>query len=166
MPYGFGRNVMGTTGSTLQVAAVELEEMDWKVAGVTIDYATVPAQSGAPVTLLDGNVIPVGAKYLRYGQVLCRITASGLFGPYDPAAADGRQTLTQGDCYVLNETVTELPLLGFVAPQSLHLGGVFDGGYVWLARLLQAGTGAASLAAGPTLAAFKAAFPRIAYVAD
>jgi len=53
---------------------------------VTIDASTVPA---------DGN----GDKILKAGTVLGKITASGLYGPYDPGAADGRET---ADCILLN----------------------------------------------------------------
>jgi len=53
---------------------------------VTIDASTVPA---------DGN----GDKILRAGTVLGKITASGLYGPYDPGAADGRQT---AECILLH----------------------------------------------------------------
>jgi hypothetical protein len=30
-------------------------------------------------------------------------TASGKYGPYDSAATDGRQTLTRGECFILDE---------------------------------------------------------------
>lgn len=160
----YGRQALGTTGSQLQVAASDLADMDWKVGGITVDWDTVAAVSGSAVTLNDGNVIPVGSRYLRYGQVLTRITASGKYGPYDPAAGDGRQTRTPGEAYILNETVTQNQLLGLGAPATDH-PAVFDGGVVWQARVLMHAT-TGSLANGPTVAQFQALFPRIAYAAD
>jgi hypothetical protein len=266
---GFGRQTLGNTGNPLFVLASDPSEADWKLAGVTVDWpGTVTAVSGAAVTLIDGNVIPIGAKYLRYGQVLCRITnrpsqtltetgiptggtftvtgtrpdngftatttaiaqaataaavqtaleaiygvgnvtvtgsaggpwtvafptfevtvstivlannsltggttptvviavvvggaSYGKYGPYDSAATDGRQTLTPGECFVLNETVTELPLFGFGAPNSDN-PAVFDGGKAWKPRLLMT-TGTHSLANGPTVTEFIAAFARMQYV--
>jgi hypothetical protein len=81
---------------------------------------------------------------------------NGWYGPYDPAATDGRQTLARGSCWIMNETVRE---------QDLHSSHppVLDGGRVFRSRIIQAGTGAASLAAGPTLANLEAAFPRLSY---
>jgi hypothetical protein len=89
-------------------------------------------------------------------------TGTGLYGPYDPAASDGRQTLTRGECYILNESVLEVPPLGWGAPQTTVLGGVFDGGNVWKDRIIMT-AGTASLADGPTVANFETAFPRIEY---
>lgn len=136
----------------------------YKAGGITIDWATVAAL-GSDTTLPDGSVVRSGQKMLRYGQVVTKITATGLFGPYDPAAADGRQTLARGDCFVMDETVLQYPsgspLLGASTDQT---GGAIEGGDIWIDRVLQAGTGAASLAAGPTLANLSTAFPAFYYV--
>jgi hypothetical protein len=264
---GYGRQVLGNTGYPLYVLASDPSEADWKLIGITVDWSTVAAVSGSDATLPDGNIIKVGQKYLRYGQVLCRITnrpsqtvtetgsptggtftltgtrpdngftattvaiaqaataatvqtaleaiygvgnvtvtgsnggpwtvtfpnfdvavsalvlannsltggttpsvaiaivtsgaSYGEFGPYDPAASDGRQTLANGDSFVLNETVAQYPPIGFGAPNSDN-PAVFDGGLVWKARLLMT-TGTHSLAAGPTVAEFTAAFPRVQF---
>jgi hypothetical protein len=257
----FGRTVLpDTTGRPLQVIAVP--PPDWKVGGVTIDWSTVAAVSGSDVTTPDEIVVKIGAKYLRYGQILAKITqrevqtitvtgtptggkttatvviagvtytvdipynasaataqtafdtalgagkvtvsggalpgtalsvtfnvaenvaamttvdaytggsspasaigtttqgttSRGSFGPYDPAASDGRQTLTRGECFILNETALEA-LAGSDHP------GVFDGGIVWKDRLLIT-TGSHSLAAGPTVTEFETAFPRVSYALD
>lgn len=69
MPYG--RQILHETGNYLEVAADGHPE--WKVGGVTIDWATVTA-AGADITLGDGTIIKAGQKYLEYGQVLCKIT--------------------------------------------------------------------------------------------
>lgn len=89
-------------------------------------------------------------------------SGTGLWGPYDSGAADGTQTLTRGECFILDETVLEVPALGWGAPQTTVLGQVFDGGLVVKDRLLIT-AGTASKANGPTVAAFETAFPRIEY---
>lgn len=152
---GVGRTVIGTLGGHLQVTADG--EPVAKVAGVTIDWSTVAAVSGSDVTLNDGQIIKIGKKYLRYGQVITQITTGGKFGPYDSAAADGRQTLARGSAYVLNRTALEdEPMDEY--PEAI------EGGRVFLARILQVGTGTASLAAGPTLANLSSTFPDFRYV--
>ena len=137
-----------------------------KTAGVTIDWDSVTAVS-VDTTLADGSIVRNGNKYLRYGQVLTMNTTSKKYAPYDPAKTDGTQTLTRGECFILDETLLQYssgsPLLGAVNDQT---GGLVDGGPVWLARVLQAGTGSASLAAGPTLANLLTAFPSLKLVRD
>jgi hypothetical protein len=111
------------------------------------------------VIYLDGVLVQIGEKALRYGQVLTKITASGKYGPYDPAAVDGRQTLTNGEAFILNETAREDDVA------SDH-PAVIAGGLVFLSRIIQSGGGAASLAAGPTLANLLATFPRLGLVKE
>jgi hypothetical protein len=159
----FGRQILTPTGRSVQVFA-DLNDADFKVGGVTIDWATVTAAASAS-TLIDDTPIAVGDKYLRYGQILTKITASGKFGPYDPAASDGRQTLARGDCFILNETVKMagyIPALNNKATDHPQVG---DGGLVWKARIL-AIVGTASLAAGPTFANFETAFPDVSYITN
>lgn len=152
---GFGRVPLGTVGSSVTVSA-DGSPMA-KIGGITIDWSTVAAVTGSDVTLNDGMVVKVGEKYLRYGQVVTKITASGQYGPYDPAAADGRQTLTVGEAFILNRTALE------AEPADQHPEAIY-GGRAWLARIIQVGTGTASLAAGPTLANLKATFPQLQHV--
>lgn len=262
----YGRQTFGQVGFPLSVAA-DLEDVDWKAGGITLDWSTVAAVSGSDVTWNDGNVVKVGAKALRYGQILTKITqaeqqtvtvanatggtftldgvnpqtgavgptaalaynvsaadmktalegifgtgkvtvslstgvytvtfsptlgnvaqltatdsttgsghavtpatvsqgvaSAGKFGPYDPAATDGRQTLTRGECFILNQSVYELdPLGGAISPVASDHPAVFDGGLAWKARILMT-TGTHSLAAGPTVTEFEAAFPDVNYV--
>jgi hypothetical protein len=82
-------------------------------------------------------------------------TAGGLWGPYDPAATDGRQTLSRGDTFLINESVREIDL-------KSNYPVALNGGLVWRERIL-ATTGTASLAAGPTFAALEAVMPRLRY---
>jgi hypothetical protein len=154
---GYGQVALGQLGSrALSVIADGKPKV--KAGGITIDWSIPVAVSGADVTLNDGTVIPIGFKYQRYGQVVCRITANGKFGPYDPLAADGRQLLVEGDCFFLNRTVLELD------PAGDHGGVACYGGLAFKSRLIQSGVGAHSLAAGPTLAELLAAFPELRLV--
>lgn len=123
-------------------ALVDAQKGRFKVAGVTIDWTTV-ATNPSDTTLPDGTVIPAGTKYLRYGQPLVKITASGKFGPVDTSAADGRQTVDntrRGEIYILNRTVAESELGSDV------IGDVFDGGNVFSDRLVVGGANQATLA--------------------
>lgn len=152
----FGRQQILTIGHGVKVTADGAPE--FKHIGVTVDWTTIAAV-GADTTFQDGVLVAAGEKALRYGQVLTKITASGQYGPYDPAAVDGRQTLAAGSAFIVNETVKENDLHSNHPP-------VIEGGKVWQARLLQSGVGAASLAAGPTLAALLAVLPRLTLVTE
>jgi hypothetical protein len=154
----FGQSTVETTGRTIQVTADGRPE--FKHAGLTVDWATVTAISGSDVTYLDGVTVKVGEKALRYGQVLVPITASGKYGPYDPAAGDGREADPARDTtYIVNETVREDDA------NSDHPAALC-GGLCFKGRIIQSGVGAASLAAGPTLAKLQAALPRLQLVTE
>lgn len=156
----YGRQVLSTTNTPIAVTADGAPE--WKSGGLTIDWSTVAAVSGSDVTYADGLVVKVGYKGLRYGQILTKITATGMFGPYDTAAADGRQTVARGNVVILNESILQsgaVPALG-TGPTD-HPGGI-EGGRVFKDRIL-ATTGTHSLAAGPTFAELEAAMPRLSY---
>lgn len=146
----FGPSTIHQGGRGVMALKTVGADTQWKVAGVTIDWATVTAV-GSDTTLPDGRIIKAGDKYLRYGQVLCRITTGGKFGPYASGASDGRQTLTNGDCFVLNETVV------YSEAGSDH-PAVFDGGNVYPERLTD-------VAGAPALSALRTAFPRLAGLA-
>lgn len=91
-------------------------------------------------------------------------TGTGLYGPYDSAVSDGRQTLARGHCYILNETVLQTGAQGLAALATDN-PAVFSGGMVWKARLKIGSINPVYLGAGnqPTVAAFETAFPRISY---
>jgi hypothetical protein len=78
---------------------------------------------------------------------------SGLYGPIDTSATDGRQTMTRGECYIQNETVLYSELGSDYIP-------VFEGGLVWAARLL---VGEANQ---PTLANLLTAFPMLRLIRE
>lgn len=91
-------------------------------------------------------------------------TGSGLFGPYDSAASDGRQTLARGHCFILNETVLQTGAAGITGVASDN-PAVFAGGLAWKARLKIGGVNPAYLGGGnqPTVSAFETAFPDVQY---
>lgn len=150
-----GRQTVTQIGSSISVLA-NPNDVRYKPGGITIDWSTVAAQSGSDATFKDGRILVVGKKGLRYGQILVQITASAKYGPYDPLAADGRQTLTKGLVYILPRTVFEED------DMSDH-PGVIDGGRVFKERLLIT-TGTHSLAAGPTVTEFETIFwPAVQY---
>jgi hypothetical protein len=92
---------------------------------------------------------------------------TGFFGPYDPGASDGRQTLTRGDCFILDETVLQYPTgSALLGPSSDQVGSLIEGGDVFVDRVMHSGGAAASLALGPTLANLTTAFPRVSFVRD
>jgi hypothetical protein len=150
----FGRQVLGTIGSSVQLLATE--EHHRKPHGMTVDWSTVAAVSGSDYVAEDSVTVPIGKKCLKVGQLLTKITASGKFGPYDPADALGRQLLVRGDAFLVNRLILEEDV------NSDH-PDVIDGGIVWFDRLIQSGVGAHSLAAGPTRAELEALFPLLTY---
>lgn len=156
----YGRQVLGKTGRDVMVLA-DLQDAQFKVGGITLDFSTFTA-AGSDTTLADQTKVLAGEKYARFGQIFCEITASGKYGPYDPAASDGRQTLTRGKCCINNRTIKENGFGANINISATDHPQVFDGGTVWKARLIIT-TGSASLANGPTVANFETAFPRIAY---
>lgn len=89
---------------------------------------------------------------------------SGKFGPYDDQATDGRQTILQGEVFIVDSTI----IRGNVVNANLPGGntdqvGVIEGGRVRRENIL-ANDSAGSLAAGPTFAALQAAMPSIEFV--
>lgn len=155
----FGRRVLGQTGHMVQVSADEEAEM--RAGGVTMDWATVAAAT-ADTTTTDQTLVRAGQKFLRFGQVICLITASGMFGPFDPAASDGRQSLGRGKTYIVNET-TLMDIGTFIPAGASDHPPALEGGKVWKDRII-ATNGTASLAAGPAFADLEVAMPLLSYV--
>lgn len=160
MAQTYGRNTpLPNFGSPIQ-ALLDTIGMAPVVGGITIDWSLIAAVGVDTVTSTpEGLTVKAGQKFLRYGQVLARVTASGKWGPYDTAAGDGRAVVAAGNVCILNETLLENGLLGFTWKQTNH-PLVFVGGRVAKARLL-ATAGVHSLANGPTYAELQAALPRL-----
>lgn len=128
MANSYGIRLLDTVGRTIQLLANNTG-IRWKPGALTVDWDTVPSVA-VPVALEDGIHVEAGAKYLRYGQIMAEITASGKYGPYNTGAADGRQTLTKGKCFLINETVLE-------SDSTSEIIGGLEAGRVWRARLME-----------------------------
>lgn len=129
---------------------------------------TFPPDAGnvAPITTNNGVGFTGGGGdtfAITVATTTSGVAGGGKYGPYDPNATDGRQTLSRGNCWINNRTVKEHGAIADLdIGQASDHPQVFDGGTVWKDRILMT-TGAHSLAAGPTVTEFEAAFPRIAY---
>jgi hypothetical protein len=175
----------GATGGTftLTLSGQTTGAIAWNAAAATVQAAlvalstvgtgkaTVAGSAGGPWTVTfdpslgDVALMTGSAASLTGGTPTLTIATletgldSGLFGPYDPAAVDGRQSLNRGDCFIVNSTMRELD------PKSNH-PAVFSGGRVFINRVLNSGVATHTLALGPTLAEVYTAFPRLIPVND
>src|SRR5215211_5062435 len=96
MGNGYGRNVLGTVGKSIQLSADGKPEM--KSGGVTVDWALFTAHSGADLVLEDGVIIKDGEKYIRYGQCITKVTTPevqtiDLSGADDPNGGTWNMTI-------------------------------------------------------------------------
>lgn len=121
-------------------------EMRYKPAGVTIDWASIAAVSGADVTLTDGQIIKIGERYIRYGTVIYRHT-DGTF-----RVATNATPLVPGECFIMDYTITDQDLT------SPNFGGAGDNGRVYKDRIVAGGAGE------PTWTAVYAALPNITFL--
>lgn len=67
-------------------------------------------------------------RWVEAGELLCRIDASGKFGPYDPEASDGRQTLRPPDGEEIYTVIcgrTTILTLDDAAVPGVYHGAVF-----------------------------------------
>lgn len=147
--------------ATIQAALVALS---------TVGPGNVTVTGSGPFTYtfapgLGDVVITVGTGSLTGGTATLATTTSGdstkKWGPHDPAATDGRQTLSRGRCAIVEQTLFEKDQLGLDLTDST-LKGALEGGTFWRKRLI-ATTGSASLANGPTFTNLEAAFPMLRY---
>lgn len=131
---------------------------------------TVSGSAGGPYTItspiqglaLASNSLTGGTTPSVTVVVAVAGTDAGKYGPFDPAASDGRQTLTPGQCCIINTTTLQNGVIpGFTTMATDHPGAL-AGGYVWQNRII-ATSGTNSLAAGPTWTALQAAFPRLQF---
>lgn len=140
----FGAGLVSVTGSAGGPWTVTFDNSLGDVALMTVVDSTT---GGTGVTVSAGTA---GGRL-------------GEYGPYDPAAADGRQLRVRGEAYILNQTVLENGLIPGLGGGTSDHPAVLEGGYIWKARVLMT-TGSASLANGPTVAEFEALFPDVHYV--
>lgn len=150
VPFGVGNVTVGRTGTTTNFVWTVTAAGALAMRGFSFDVdgsgLTIAAAAG-PTVATDSS--GAGQSY-------------GFYGPADTGATDGRQTLTNGECCVLNRTLLELNPLGLANP--LDIVGALDGGQVWLARLLVGAAVQAPFANFPTLANLKLALPLLRYV--
>lgn len=142
----FGAGLVAVSGDPGGPYTVTFDDSLGNVATMAVVDSTTGAGHGVAVTTSNQGE---GAK--------------GKWGPYDPAATDGRQVLTPGECYILNETVLENGVIAGLTSGNTDHPAVLDGGTVWKARILMT-EGTHSLAAGPTVTEVNEAFPRLNYV--
>jgi hypothetical protein len=127
---------------------------------VTLTFAPI---LGTVTVAIGTNSLTGGS--LTIGASLGAGNTQGFFGPYDPAASDGRQTLTRGECFIMDETILQYPAgISQLAGANDQVGSAIEGGLVYLDRIIQSGTAAHTLALGPTKAELLAAFPMLRFV--
>lgn len=182
----FEQYSLGNVGSGISVTADGSPGA--KVGGVTIVWASVPTVA-ANRTFKDSDLVEAGEKFIRYGTLVCRITAAadateiGKFAPFDGTGAatsyadDATRavSLVEGDVFIVNRSVHQDD------PKSDHLE-VIDEGRVYKRRLLVVGYGdgtggypdaatdaadltALSLTAFPS-ATLKTALPQVYFVTE
>lgn len=148
----------------VQAALVALSNVGAGNATVTGNasgpYTITFADAVGAVTLTGDGALLTGAGAQPTATVVQTDVGGNLnmYGPYDTAAVDGRQTLTPGAVFIVNETWKETDLHSNHPP-------VIEGGKVWKARLI-ATAGTHSLANGPTFTELLAVLPRLTFVAD
>jgi hypothetical protein len=87
----------------------------------------VAGDEKAETVIVDNDTVTADAKArkrLAGGNLLCKITASGLYGPYDKSASDGRETLAEGSAVITWRGVDVT--LGDKAVAGLFADCVFD----------------------------------------
>lgn len=183
----YGQYSLGGVGSGISVSADGSPVA--KVAGVTIAWASVPTMAAAR-TFKDYDNVEAGEKYIRYGTIVCRITAAtdatevgkfaplvgtGVAGQYNDDATRAVST-AEGDVFIVNRSVHQDDIA------SDH-PEVIDGGRVYKRRLFVVGYGdgtggypdaasdaadlvALNLEAAMVAATFKAALPQVTFVTE
>lgn len=148
------------SAATVQAAVEALDNVGLGKVAVSLSggvYTFVFAIPGDLVAMTTSAASMTGGTPTAVvAETVAGSAYAGQFGPYDPAASDGRQTITRGKCFWLPRTVRE-------ADKGSSYAGGLEGGRVFLERLIQSGTATHTLAAGPTLAEVNAAFPLLRY---
>lgn len=164
-------NTQTTAGVAYNASAATLQTAIRGLSNVGGTLATVTGSAGGPYTItfdasLGQVAVASDGTSLTGGSSPTATTATsafggdvGKYGPYDPSALDGRQTLTIGSCFVLRKTIKFNDLYSD-HPEVLY------GGLVFKDRIIQSGTATHTLAAGPTFAELIAALPRLAFVTE
>lgn len=167
----FGQNAFNTVGSGQlgrPVSTIASGRPRYKTGGITICYPVITALGADTTVQAEGRTYKAGDKLVRFGTIMCKITSVvgssvvGQYGPYASGATDGRQTLTRGECFILDHSISQLADLA-----SDITGAVYDSvpdGQVYMDRIASDGTNGVST--NPAKAAILTAFPGISPFED
>lgn len=162
----------GTTGAIAEAAAAATVQTALE-AIFGVGNVVVAGGAGGPFTVtfqgvLEGwdvatltanGALLTGGTATATVAVTAQGAAEGKYGPFDPAAADGRQTLTRGNVVILDQTIIQNYPRGDDLVDTDHCGGIIGGRLVKDRVLMTTGTN--SLAAGPTVTALEAVMPTV-----
>lgn len=82
VPYPAGVNTFGR-----EVSVIANGPVRYKVGGCVIDWTNIQPAASQTTIPQSGRVIRQGDHYLRFGTVLCRLTATGKFVPFSAPMA-------------------------------------------------------------------------------
>jgi len=169
--YTISVNGVATTALAFNANAAAIQAALVALSTVGAGNATVTGTGPFVITFaasLGDVTVTLGVGSLTGGTATLAETRSGSltkkWGPYDPAATDGRQTLTRGNAVIVEKTVFEKDNLGLDITDHTLIGAV-EGGIFWRNRLI-ATTGSASLANGPTFSNLETLFPMLRYAGN
>jgi hypothetical protein len=122
----------------------QVEKRSWLLSPHGTDPGTTPSVTLDPAKFTAGTHYPNG--YVQSGIVVSKVTATGLWGPYDGTATDGREIVTSGRIGIL---FGSLP----IRTGSTRIGGaVVVQAFVDPAKLpIQSGAGSLTAAARTAL---------------
>lgn len=155
------------TGATVQTALRLLANVD--AASTVSGSASGPYTFGFPASMGTTTVTGSGTALTGAGSqptITFAATADGRsrwFGPYDPAATDGRQTLHRGDVGLIERTLVLDGSLGLGDRDDVHKG-IITGGQLWGGKVLHSGVATHSLILGPTQAELEAVLPTVVLI--
>lgn len=131
------------TDISVSKTSYQVEDRSWLASPHGYGPGETPSVTVSVAAFTEGTHYPNG--YLPSGTVLGKITASGLYGPYDNAASDGRE-VAAGILF------GSLPLKGRVKVG----GAVIQHGFVTQSKLpFQSGTGSIDTAGKADLSLVK-----------
>ena len=133
--------------------------------GITVAWNSVTPAAIDTKIIADDTQVYVGERVLRVGTLMVKITSgqdSGKYGPFKADATDGRQSVTRGDCMLVDYTIKQGETSVWNSNlDNDHIGGV-TGGMVWRQRLKIQGN-LEGVGTDPTFDQIKDAFPRLEF---
>lgn len=133
-----------TTDIGVTTVTHQVENRSWLQGPHGTEPGTTPSVTVDPTLFVAATHYPNG--FIPSGTVLSRVTATGLYGPYDSTATDGRQLTTQGRIGILFSSLS-------IRPGATKVGGaILVHGFVDSTKLpLQVGAGGITAAAKTAL---------------